>query len=217
MDHSFWHRIWQENQIGFHQPDINPWLQGYWSGVAGQGTGKVLVPLCGKSRDLWWLHERGHPVLGVELSPIACADFFAEAGRTPETRPDTRFTRHGLDRLELWCGDFFALTAEDVQDVSLVYDRAALIALPPDMRRRYADHLRAILPSATRMLLITLDHDAEVPGPPFAVSEEEVRALYGRHFEVDKLRSKALPTDHPLVQRGMQGAREEVYVLVSRQ
>ncbi|RMF14090.1 MAG: thiopurine S-methyltransferase [Gammaproteobacteria bacterium] len=213
MDHSFWHQIWQANQIGFHQPDINPWLQGYWSGVAGPDTGKVLVPLCGKSRDLWWLHERGHPVVGVELSPIACTDFFAEAGQTPEIRADTRFTRYVLDRLELWCGDFFALKAEDVQDVHRVYDRAALIALPPDMRRRYADLLCAILPADTRMLLITLDHDADVSGPPFAVPEEEVRSLYGPYFDVDTLRTTTLPEDHPLVQRGMQGAREEVFVL----
>ena len=52
-----------------------------------------------------------------------------------------------------------------------MYDRASLIALPPEMRERYARHLAGILPPATQILLITLDYpQPEMPGPPFAVS-----------------------------------------------
>ncbi|MEZ5583009.1 MAG: hypothetical protein R3F37_09810 [Candidatus Competibacteraceae bacterium] len=41
---------------------------------------------------------------------------------------------------------FFALTETDVENVAGVYDRAALIALPPAMRQDYVEHLLGILP-----------------------------------------------------------------------
>lgn len=31
MQHSFWQERWQQNQIGFHNPDINRHLQQNWS------------------------------------------------------------------------------------------------------------------------------------------------------------------------------------------
>ena len=63
MEAAFWHQKWKENRIGFHQADFNRWLQSWWS--AQQGSDPVLVPLCGKSRDMLWLREQGHPVDGL--------------------------------------------------------------------------------------------------------------------------------------------------------
>ena len=72
MEHQFWHERWAKKEIGFHEGTVNKYLHDHWEQLAGKGTGAVLVPLCGKAHDMWWLHDRGHPVLGIELSEVAC-------------------------------------------------------------------------------------------------------------------------------------------------
>ena len=67
-----------------------------------------------------------------------------------------------------------------------VYDRAALVAFPEPMRKRYAQTLTEQLPAGVGMLLITLEFD-DAEGPPFSVTEEEVQALYGDRFSIEKL------------------------------
>ena len=69
-----WLERWQEGRIGWHEPEGNRSLQKYW-----RASGcRVLVPLCGKARDVLWLEERGNAVTGVELSDIAAQAFFVE-------------------------------------------------------------------------------------------------------------------------------------------
>ena len=69
------------------------------------------------------------------------------------------------------CGDVFALDADALADCSAVFDRAALIALPPELRQRYVQ--RVVCPAAAgcRGLLITLEYPPhEKQGPPFTVT-----------------------------------------------
>ena len=108
MEHEFWHQRWANNEIGFHEGTVNQYLHDHWPELAGTRTDTVLVPLCGKSHDMWWLHDRGHPIIGVELSDIACKDFFEEAGEKAQVHPGEPFTRFRHDDLQLWCGDFLA-------------------------------------------------------------------------------------------------------------
>lgn len=177
MHEDFWRARWNRNEIGFHLPEMNPWLLRYWAGEPGT---RVLVPLCGKSLDMAWLAGQGHRVLGVELMETAVQAFFAEQGLTPEISDNGRFRCYRHGKLELWCGDFFALRAEDVADCPHFYDRAALIALPPALRERYVAHLSAILPERCEGLLVTVDYDHALrDGPPFAVDDSEVRERWG--------------------------------------
>jgi thiopurine S-methyltransferase len=177
MHEDFWRARWNRNEIGFHLPEVNPWLLRHWAGEPGT---RVLVPLCGKSLDMAWLAGQGHRVLGVELMETAVQAFFAEQGLTPEISDNGRFRCYRHGELELWCGDFFALRAEDVADCARFYDRAALIALPPALRERYVAHLAAILPTHCEGLLVTVEYDQALrDGPPFAVDEAEVQALWG--------------------------------------
>src|SRR5471032_1332049 len=159
MEPDFWHQRWAQDQIGFHLSEVNPWLRQFWPVIQAKSQARVLVPLCGKSLDLAWLASEGHAVLGVELSHKAVEEFFKGQGVEPIVRQQGRFTVYRHDSIELWCGDFFALTADDAQHCSALYDRAALIALPPHMRQRYTEHLARILPGDCQGLLTTLDYD----------------------------------------------------------
>jgi len=218
MEKSFWHARWQANEIGFHQAEINAHLQNYWPTLHVEQGGCVFVPLCGKSRDMLWLAGQGQRVLGVELSPIAVADFFEENALTFSAQADTRFVRRQADEITLLEGDFFDLTAADTQGLTAVYDRASLIALPPSMRKRYAQQMVALLPSGVPVLLIALDYPPqEMDGPPFAVSAAEVAALFATDFHIEPLGGQDILMDNPRFQaRGLTRLYEQVFRLLRR-
>lgn len=218
MDPDFWLQRWRENQIGFHQAQPTPLLVEHWSAIGVAPGAKVFVPLAGKSLDLLWFASRGHRVLGVELSQLAVEQFFAEHGLTPETR-ESRYGRHyRAGDVELICGDAFALDAAALAGCGAVFDRAALIALPPAMRPRYAGELYARLPQGCRGLLITLEYPPEEKqGPPFAVPEAEVRELYGREWTVEVLERRDILAQQPGFQaEGVSALDTVVYRLLRR-
>ena len=213
MEPKFWQERWARNQIGFHLPEVNPYLQRHWPKLALAEGAKVLVPLCGKSLDLMWLASLGYRVLGVELSEQAVEAFFSEQGLMPGISQRGVFKVYRADLIEVWCGDFFALDAEALADCSALYDRAALIALPPLMRAQYAEHLNALLRPGCQGLLITLDYDqTQKAGPPFAVADEEVKLLLGGHWSVQVLEEQdILGESWKFVQDGVTRLEERVY------
>ncbi len=218
MHQNFWQERWARNEIGFHLEDVHPGLRRHWPRLALPEDAAVLVPLCGKSLDLAWLAGQGHRVLGVELSQKAVEAFFAEQGLEAEISQVGAFKVYRSGRLEIRCGDFFALAAQDVADCRGVYDRAALIALPPAMRQRYAASLTNILPAGCQQLLVTLDYDqAEMDGPPFAVSQAEVSTLYDGAWDVQQLEAKEVLERNPKMrERGLQRLQEQFYRLQRR-
>lgn len=214
MDAAFWHERWTSNRIGFHQDEVNPYLKAYWPRLGLQG-GRVLVPLCGKSRDMLYLRDRGHAVLGVELSPIAVEAFFKENGLGAEQEQRGAFAAWQCDGIEVLCGDFFALDRPDARGIEGVYDRASLIALPPGMRARYAGLLAGLMDRDARALLVTIDYPQdEKEGPPFSVPEGEVLELFGDDFGVQRLESRdVLDENRRLREQGITSLKEEVYLL----
>ncbi len=186
MEHDFWHQKWSEGRIGFHQADINPYLKSFWQALDLEGEGRVFVPLCGKSKDMLWLREQGHEVFGVELNASACEAFFEENDAEAVVTKTEEFVSRSIDGIELLCGDYFRLTKQDIGNVSAVYDRAALIALPAEMRVAYVEHLLTIVPESVKIFLITLEFEGP-SGPPFSVSSDEVKSLFGAEFDIECL------------------------------
>lgn len=215
MEPGFWHERWARNQTGFHLPEVNPYLLRHWPGLGVASGAQVLVPLCGKSLDLVWLASVGHRVMGVELSEKAVEAFFTEQGLTPQISQRGAFKVYQAGSIELWCGDFFALDAGAVADCRALYDRAALIALPPLMREQYAAHLTRILAGDSRGLLITLDYEqSQKAGPPFAVSDEEVQLLLGAQWSPEVLEQQdILGASWKFVQDGVTRLEERAYRL----
>lgn len=220
MKKEFWLERWEREETGFHQDDFNPYLRQYWQELQLARDSEVFVPLCGKSRDMLWLREQGHQVLGVELSAIAVQAFFGENGYTPQqvSRQQVaggKFEQCEADDIRLMCGDFFDLDKADLEKVIAVYDRASLIALPPEMRERYVRHLVGILPPATQILLITLEYpQQEMQGPPFSVSASEVEAFYREHAEIRLLAQMDVLAQNPRFrQRGLTRMVENIFLL----
>jgi thiopurine S-methyltransferase len=218
MKTDFWLERWEREEIGFHQSELNPYLQQYWPNLHLARDGVVFVPMCGKSRDIRWLREQGHQVLGVELSAIAVQGFFKENGCIPQHNIHNKFDEYAADDIRILCGDFFDLSKDDLVNVTGVYDRASLIALPPDMRARYVCHLVSILPPATQVLLITVDYpQSEMQGPPFSVTTSEVETLYRERAQVHLLaHADVLAQNSRLKERGLSRLQENIILLTLR-
>jgi thiopurine S-methyltransferase len=215
MQPDFWHERWQNKQIGFHQSEINLYLQEFWPALDSADGGRVFVPLCGKSRDMLWLRAQGCEIVGIELSPSAVQAFFDENGMPVKTSSNDRFSVFESDGIRIYCGDFFDLAPDDLAGVTAVYDRASLIALPPEMRVAYADHMEGLLSPGTKTLLIAFEYPQhEMAGPPFSVGEGEVRKLYGGHCAIEVLHVADILAQEPRFrEKGLTRLQEKIYAL----
>jgi thiopurine S-methyltransferase len=218
MHPDFWHQRWQQNQIGFHKPEINPLIERYFPRLTVRSKGRVFVPLCGKSNDMLWLLAMGYQVVGVESSPLAVESFFSDNGLKPRLRRQGDFWVSEVDGLQIFCGDFFALRSTDFDEVDAVYDRGSLVALPPDIRIEYVSSLYAMLTTNVQMLLIVFDYPQhEMEGPPFSVQTEEVESLYSHWCDIELLNSgNALENEAHFKDRGITRMAEQTYRLVVR-
>jgi thiopurine S-methyltransferase len=217
MNPDFWHQRWADNQIGFHQSAPTTLLLKHWPTLGVPAGATVFVPLCGKSLDMAWLASQGHQVLGVELSQLAVEQFYAEHGLTPDMYATQYGTHYRAGGIEIIHGDAFGLDAEVVAECAAVFDRAAMIALPPPLRARYADEVYARLPAHCRGLLITLEYpQAERDGPPFSIAEAEVRERYAPTWDIDLLERRPILPSHPGYVSGVSTLDTAVYGLQRR-
>ncbi len=199
MDPEFWHERWAAARIGFHEGQPNCYLARHAERLANHP--RVLVPLCGKSEDLAYLASRGHEVIGVELVEDAVRAFFDEHGLSPTVTKKGKLVEYASSPITIYAGDILEATREVIGGaVDAIYDRAALVALPDESRRRYVDHIRSLASRAARVLIVTFEYDqALMEGPPFAIEEAELRMLYDGTQEIELLSEGAaeMKRDNP--------------------
>ena len=197
MNAEFWHSRWQEKRIGFNQSAVNPLLINYFKQLNLPAGSRVFVPLCGKSIDMAWLAAQGYDVVGVELVETAVQAFFTEQNISPTVHqhadnPAIKYYQGQLSgqTITLWVADIFALTTEDIGSVNAGYDKAALIALPADMRVQYSAQMYQLSANAPQFI-ITLTYDqSKKSGPPFSISSEQIQQYYGNNYHISELESE---------------------------
>lgn len=218
MEPDFWLQRWQNSEIGFHAAQVQAALRAHWPRLGLAKGATVFVPLAGKSLDMAWLADEGFRVVGVELSAIAVDAFFGERGVTPEVSQRGNCVVKSFGAIEIWRGDFFTLDRTAMPKLDALYDRAALVAMPPDLQARYAAKLAELMPAGAPGLLIGLDYDpAEMSGPPFNLSQVRVRALLTPAFDVDVLDARdGLTKSEHLAKRGISRLEEATYLLKRR-
>jgi thiopurine S-methyltransferase len=180
MEPDFWIKNWHAGSTGFHQGKVNPALEMYWpKQPPGQS---VLVPLCGKSLDMLWLEQQGLEVMGIELAEQAILEFCRENNLAYSVNHSDEFISYRLHEknIRLIVADFFAF-AKSYQGNPFdgLYDRAALVALPLDMRKPYVTATQKLLSKDATGMVITLEYDQNLMrGPPFSVPNEEAQRLW---------------------------------------
>lgn len=187
MDANFWHQKWERREIGFHQHQANPLLVAHFDKLNLAAGSRVMLPLCGKTRDIAWLLASGFRVAGAELSKIAVEELFDELELAPQIQSAGPLWHYRADNIDLFVGDIFQLSADLLGPVDAVYDRAALVALPAAIRQKYAAHLIG-LTAAAPQLLVAYEYDQLLAeGPPFSVVADEVRGLYSGNYRLTTL------------------------------
>lgn len=190
MEWKFWHDKWHKKDIGFHEGAVNPLLSAHFDCIKRLAHQRVFLPLCGKTRDIAWLLEQGCRVVGSELSEVAVNELFEELRTRPEIVSQGGQTWYRADNLDIHLGDVFHLCAAALGEVDVIYDRAALVALPADWRPRYASQLAEISRVAPQLVITFEYQQSQMPGPPFSVNGDELRSLYAGQYQVQALTSR---------------------------
>jgi thiopurine S-methyltransferase len=186
---NFWHLKWERNEIGFHLPDANPLLVKHFPALNLKQGARIFLPLCGKTLDIAWLLARGYRVAGAELSAIAIENLFNSLNLTPTITKLGEITHYNATNIDVFVGDVFKVTPAMLGNVDAVYDRAALVALPEDMRKQYTTHLITLTNTAPQ-LLICFEYDQSLhAGPPFSISADEVNQHYQTTYDANLLGS----------------------------
>ncbi|MGJ8620516.1 MAG: thiopurine S-methyltransferase [Methylophilaceae bacterium] len=203
MEPDFWHQKWETNVIGFHKDEANPLLVSNIEALVLSKGSRVFVPLCGKTLDIAWLLSKGHRVVGVELSAIAVNQLFESLQLEPNITEKEKLTHYSADDIDIYVGDVFDLSKAVLGNVDAIYDRAAFVALPFDMRQHYSKHLIAITDSAPQ-LLVTFEYDqTAMSGPPFATTNLEINQHYQKAYDLTLLTTE-------VVEGGLKGQCEAV-------
>ncbi len=210
-----WRDRWKQNRIGFHEPTVNPYLCRYLPEFNLNQGDTIFLPLCGKAHDIAWLAQQGFQVVGIELSEIAIVSFFSEHDLTYQQSESKRFILRKSGNISLIQGDYFDLQRQDLSACKMVYDRASLIAIDAANRGRYCTHMLSIIPQTTDQLLITLDYDqAQMKGPPYAVSTAEVGQHYNSDYSINRLEQNDVLDERPRWRdQGLTRLTETVFIL----
>ena len=193
MDAEFWHKKWEKNEIGFHQSETNPILKTHFDALSLNKGSRIFVPLCGKTLDISWLLSKGYRIAGAELNQMAIEQLFAGLELTPNISNIANLKHYSAKNIDIFVGDLFDVSKTTLGPVDAVYDRAALVALPEELRKRYAAHLTQITDTAPQLLVSYRYDQSLMDGPPFSVSDEEVDRHYGDRYEITRLASIDLP------------------------
>ncbi len=193
MDANFWFQKWENNEINFHEKDTNTLLVKYFEKLALAKDDRIFVPLCGKTLDISWLLLNGYQVVGAELSEVAIKQLFSGLGIEPKISKTGGLKCYSAENIDIFVGDIFKVSREMLGQVDGVYDRAALVALPAEMRKKYACHIIDITDNAPQ-LLICFEYDQSVmSGPPFSVSNEEIHQHYNSRYNLSLLEERDVP------------------------
>lgn len=191
MNNEHWITRWKEKNIGFHEEPINSLLIKHFKTLNLSLNSRVLVPLCGKTTDIAWLLMLGHDVVGIELSEIAVKELFEELHILPKISKLNDVIHYHTTGIDIFVGDIFDVDTSMVGNIDAIYDRAALVALPKDVRIKYTQHLRELSNNAPQ-LLICCEYDQNLMKPtPFSIEKEEIEEHYKSHYKI-KLLERAM-------------------------
>ncbi|AOA57640.1 thiopurine S-methyltransferase [Acinetobacter larvae] len=191
MQADFWLQRWQNNNIGFHLTQPNPLLCEHLPQLKLSRNARIVMPLCGKSVDIDYLLQQGYRVAAIELCEIAIAALQQRLGLNFTYREQNGIGHYHHPQIDLYVGDIFQLTAAQLGAVDAVYDRAAIIALPFEMRQNYSQHLLQLSQVAPQ-LLISLEYpQQDFAGPPFSVTASELAQHYAQHYTLNVIKDQS--------------------------
>lgn len=135
--------------------------------------GRVLVPGGGRGYDAVLFAERKFEVDLVDFAPQALEAALIEAARQKLT-------------VFVYRQDFFALPELPYHACSydIILEYTFFCAIDPALRPAYVKTAAALLKPGGLLVGLFFPLEMDKPGPPFVVSEKEVRELFAADFEI---------------------------------
>ncbi|XP_073080162.1 thiopurine S-methyltransferase isoform X3 [Manis javanica] len=129
--------------------------------------------------------DRGHSVVGVEISELGIREFFKEQDLSYSEEPvmeipGARVFKSSPGSIALYCCSLFDLPRANIGKFDRIWDRGALVAVNPSDHKRYADIMLSLMGKGCHYLLCVLSYDpTKYAGPPFYVPDAEIKSLFG--------------------------------------
>ena len=160
-----------------------------------------------------WFASQGHTVVGLEMVEEAIQSFFEENKLNVTRETIDEQIHHTSEPFTIIEGDIFNLKAGLTQ-ADTWYDRAAMIAIPPTMREVYVEQIRQLTkPNAVGLLITFAYPQEEMEGPPFSLSDNDVKELFSNGFEVECLEQIDLTDEKD---RGLSQVKSSVFRIKRR-
>jgi len=187
MKKEIWLERWEKGQTGFHNHEVNPLLVKHFDELELPLASRIFVPLCGKTLDISWLLSKGYCVVGVELSESAVKELFEELGEEPYIMTEGEHIHYHAENIDIFVGDFFTLTPQIIDHVDAIYDRAAIVALPSEMRDDYTKQILSLTQNVPLLMTTVVYDQSLMNNSPFSVDREELERHYGDHYTITQL------------------------------
>jgi len=216
---AYWQKRWEENQIGFHRPQINPYLLNHIEKMTGQkltaepigDTAQFLenskktwfVPLCGKTVDIPYLLSQGFRVFGLEAAKLAIEALDQEHSLSLVYNEDTKLFTGADGLLQIYMGDLFSCPIEKFGPFDYVWDRGSFIAVEYPFRSSYVEMMQRALKKSDgswynyKYLMDSVQYDkSKFGGPPRSVDAADIEEFYKPWCSVELVESEVMPADN---------------------
>lgn len=173
----FWENLYRTADTGWDLGSPTPVFVHLLAGRDSPPPGTMLVPCCGRGYDAVLFARAGFAVTGVDHAPSALAA--ARALAAAEGTGATFLT-----------DDLFSLPARFAGSFDYVLEYTCFCAIAPARRAEYVEVMSAVLRPGGEILALffpVLPPGYGPEGPPYAVSEEELRTYFGGRFEITHL------------------------------
>ena len=194
-----WNNRWSTTHAGRWQlAGVHPFLLRYahllrdWDNRANK---TVLVPLCGKSDDLFWLAQTAglKKVIGIESSSVAITSLLKDYECTRITENIECYSTLA-GKITIYCGDLFDENMNSTLfggPVDYIWDRAAIVALHWKDHDRYVKKLLSFQGTPVGKgkydWLVGAYWHTQHRGPPFDVDLAHLRHIFGQKVNVEQL------------------------------
>lgn len=234
----YWAKRWSKGALTWHEPDGNELLTNNLKQVLNESFPnrkaeelKVLVPLCGKAKDMYTFYQMGCTVVGVEFSAQAIKEFFDENNFCQVNSKEKPFVTSIDNKIVLAQGDLFSFGkslkhstyALPFPEYDIIWDRGSFEAFNIDKRQEYANFMSQFLSKDGIYLISVNDFDmAKYGGPPFSANRNDLEKVYGGKLDISMVGTRnALAMDAPdrqkWIDRGLSYLQSFLFLMKPKQ
>lgn len=160
----------------------------------------IFIPFCGRSLDMAYLISAGYYVVGCEKNEEIVQQIFTDIEAEPEVKEAIGTNGHvkvyQFRKLKIYVCDFFNLPK--LPDVDGCFDKAVLVRLPPEQRKKYCVKMDRITNTAPQ-LLIAYEH-ARYGAHVDSLPEQLLNQLYGQCYNVESLSRRMSDSDPSIIE-----------------